>query len=106
MESDKHNSAVASFVEAVTQHKLSARRVSRMTNNILSWRTVARVVHNHKHNKKAVLLVSTLAQLDRVTLALGTARVTGVITKGESSDIERRANDLHYRIVYQKLYPN
>lgn len=108
MESDKTTSIVAAFADAVTQHKLSARRISRITNNLLSWRTAARVLHNHKHTKHAILCASTLAQLDRVTLVLSTARATGVVmpVPAESSGVERRANDLQYRMVYQRLYPN
>lgn len=106
MESDKHSSVIADFVAAITQHKLSARRVGRMTNNILSWRTVARVLHNHSQGKKQAHLPSTIAQLDRVTLVLCTTRATGVLTDDESSDVARRANDLQYRMVYQSLYPN
>lgn len=106
MESDHHDSIVAAFVKAVTQHNLSARRVGSMTGNILSWRTVARVLHNHSQGKKQAHLPSTIAQLDRVTLVLCTARATGVLTQVEASDEERRANDLQYRIVYTRLYPN
>lgn len=106
MENDKASVIVSSFISTVTQHKLSARRISAITHNMVSWRTIARVLHNHKHNKKAILCTSTLAQLDRVTIVLVTTDVAGVLTIPATSVLDRRANDLQYRIAYKRLYPN
>ena len=99
---------VQRFVDALELYSVSARRVAKISHNMLSARTVNRVVHRHKHAEPHTLSAATMRYLDCVIVVLSTAAAQNVITPSDKpkDTLVQRTQDVQMRIIWKQLYPH
>lgn len=105
---DKHDNTVQSFVDALELYRVSANRIAKISHNMLSARTINRVVHRHKNNEKHRLSAATMRYLDCVIVVLCTAKARNIITPSDNpkDSLIRRTQDVQLRTLWQQLYPH
>lgn len=105
---DIPNDTVQSFVDAIELYKVSARRIAKISHNMLSARTINRVVHRHKNNEKHVLSAATIRYLDCVIVVLYTAKARNIITPSNNpkDSLIRRTQDVQLHALWKQLYPH
>lgn len=99
---------VRQFVNVLELYSVSARRVAKISHNMLSARTVNRVVHRHKYTEPHTLSAATLRHMDCVIVVLSTAVAQNMITVSDQpkDTLIQRTQDVQLRSIWKQLYPH